>query len=951
MVVSGASCSTTKNTAGSRMWHSFTARYNTYFNGHEAYKQGMLAKENGHKDNYADFLPFYMVGNEQSRTLGSSNFETAITKCKKAIQQHSISKRPKVAADKSRSDKMKAYLAQKEFNPFLRHAWMLMGETYFQRGHFLEAASVFSYITRHYATQPIIANEARAYLVRCYSELEWYYDAEDVVTRLQRDTITHKVRNLVDATMANLLLKQEKYEQALPYLEKAAKKASTSYRQARLYFLMGQLYQHLGQNEKAYEAYDDCLSKNPKYQLAFHARIRQTEVMGVGKNSQKMLRRLERMASDEKNKDYLDQVYYAMGNIYMARKDTLQALGVYEKGRANATQNGPSKAQLVLCMAGLYWERGDYVNARECYRDAVGAINSEHQQYDEVKRRSKALDDLVPHTSVIELQDSLLALSVMSEEERNAAIDRVIEALKQKEKEAEQLAKDSAAQKRMMEKGLAPSQRQQGGNNTTGGADKSWYFYNPTAVEQGKQNFRQLWGNRKLEDDWRRSNRTVIEFGSDEPLSEDSLSTDSVAMDSLPADTVLAPTTAETDPHGREYYLAQIPFSGGQKVAAHQKLQTALYEAALIEKDKLEDFPLAIKTFNRLMRDYPWHERMPDVYYQLYLTYSRLGNTAQANHYRTSLVAQFPDNVMAKLLADPEYEYRARHAKQLEDSLYRATYEAYRERQNQQVAHNAARSAEFYPLGANRPKFIFVDVLSRLATSPIDSLINDLRKLVADYPKSDVSPLAGMMVKGLESGLTLGSTSLDIGALWDLRTAKADATSGEVGSEPEFDANPQQPFYFLVAYLTDSLNDNQLLYDFAHFNFTTYLSSPLQLRIQRGKAITQFVVSGFADFASVHAYAQRVATSSTLKAHLAATRTLLIAESNVELLGASLSYEDYADFYEQNFAPAQLLNPTQQDADGFPLQRYEDELTPEELQEQVAPKEQAEETDDAGEWY
>ncbi len=201
-------CSTKKNTATSRWWQSFTTRYNVYFNGHEAYKQGCLAKEEGNKDNYTDFIPLFTVGNKESKSLGSSDFETAVTKCEKAIQLHSIKRKPAVSPGKRRTPKLKRYLSRKEFNPFLKNAWLLMGQAQFQKGDFVEAASTFSYITRLYAPEPLVVAEARAWLARCYAELEWFYDAEDVMQKMQRDTLTSRLSRESVATLADLLPRQ-----------------------------------------------------------------------------------------------------------------------------------------------------------------------------------------------------------------------------------------------------------------------------------------------------------------------------------------------------------------------------------------------------------------------------------------------------------------------------------------------------------------------------------------------------------------------------------------------------------------------------------------------------------------------------------------------------------------------------------------------------------------------
>ena len=944
------SCSTKKNTALTRVWHSFTAKYNTYYNGKTAYKEGMYTKEKGNKDDYTEMLPLFVVGNEKSRTVGSGNFETTIQKCQKVIQQHSISRRPKVDASKRSDPKMKAYLAQKEFNPFLKHAWLLMGEAQFQKGDFLEAAATFSYITRHYATQPLIVNEARAYLIRCYTELEWYYDAEDVMNRMKRDTISSRVRKIANLSEANLLLRQERYEEALPLLKEAVKDASSDLQEARMYFMMGQIHQHLGHSAEAFKAYRSCIRKNPPYELTFNARIRQTEVMSNGAEVKKMVRRLNSMASEDKNKDYLDQIYYAMGNIYMAQNDTVNAIAAYEKGRSKSTRNGIEKGILVLRLAEIYWEQGRYDLAQTCYAEAIGSLHKEHDKYEEVKRRSTVLDALVPFTSAIHLQDSLLYLSTAPEKERNEAIDRVIEELKRKEKEERELTADSAANARLQESGQAPSLQNKPTSQT--GADKSWYFYNTTAVTQGKQSFKRAWGNRKLEDHWRRSNRTVIEF---EEAPDDSLHADSLAVDSLSNDSIAEEVelTDEQNPHKRAYYLAQIPFTDEQKAEAHAIIQESLFEAAIIEKDRLEDFPLAERTFTRLYSDYPNFEKMEEVYYQLFLLYSRWGRTDRANEFRDLLAHYYPDSDHTKLITAPDFEYLARFGKEIEDSLYRATYTAYRDRQNETVWANEAYAKAKFPKGANRPKFIFVDILSRIATTPHDTLISELRKLVGDYPESDVSQMAGMMIKGLESGRSIEGGALDIGSLWSMRTQRTAEDSANIAEGQKLVVEREAPFCFLIAYPTDSLDANRLLYNIAHFNFTVFLSRTLSITQQRGKTLTQFVVGGFTSYDDAHEYAQRLTLSPELVKQLRHTRTFLIAEANVNLLGTMYSYDDYQQFFDENFLPLEL-NPELLQRDETPLQRYEDELTPEELEEienKKSNNQDDERVDDGGEWY
>ena len=454
-----AGCSAHKNTAKSRAWQSFTARYNTYYNGSEAYKEGALAQEKGNKDNYTEMLPLYTVGNKQSRTLGKSNFDRTVEKMEKTIKLHSIKAKPEWKKSRRKTEKDKEWLGRKEYNPFLWKAWLLMGKAQFQKGDFDEAAATFSYMSRLYQTQPMQMAMARAWLARCYIELDWLYDAEDVIRNQRRDSIHYRAQNDWDGTMADYYVRTGEYQQAIPYLRNTIRHEHRKTQKAREWFLMGQLQSALGNRQEAYKAYQKAIRQNPPYELEFNARIAQTEVMAQG-NGKKMIARLKRMAASDNNKDYLDQVYYAIGNIYLMQRDTLQAIGAYEKGNEKSTRNGIEKGVLLLKLGGLYWDKEKYNDAQRCYGEAIGLLDKERDDYEQLSKRSKVLDELVPYTDAVHLQDSLQELANMSEEDRLAAIDRVIEALKKKEKEERDKAREAEVEAVQQKQGATGNRNQ-----------------------------------------------------------------------------------------------------------------------------------------------------------------------------------------------------------------------------------------------------------------------------------------------------------------------------------------------------------------------------------------------------------------------------------------------------------------------------------------------------------
>ena len=208
-IVALSGCSGRKNNATTRAYHAFTARYNTYHNGNIAYGQGIKTQSGGHKDNYLEQLPLLIISNKNTKKLGNSNYDRAIEKAQKAIKNHSIKRKPKRPVGKKLSEKQKRFYSQKEFNPFLWKAWFLMAKSQFQKGEFAEAASTYIYISKLYENDPDIVAKARIGLAQCYTEMEWLYEAEDLLTRARRDSIPKSMEKEFALTKGNLLLKQE----------------------------------------------------------------------------------------------------------------------------------------------------------------------------------------------------------------------------------------------------------------------------------------------------------------------------------------------------------------------------------------------------------------------------------------------------------------------------------------------------------------------------------------------------------------------------------------------------------------------------------------------------------------------------------------------------------------------------------------------------------------------
>ena len=903
-----SACATKQNTAKSRFFHAFHARYNIYFNGSQAFIDGSLEQEKGNHDNFTELLPLYAVANKNTRTIGAGQFDRAIEKSEKAIRRHSIKRKPEWNKGRKKTAKDIEWLNRREYNPFIWKAWLLLGKSQFQKGEFEEAAATFSYMSRLYETRPHIYGIARAWLTKSYTELGWYYEAEDVIRNMKRDSMDFRAVKDWDYAHADYYIRTGQYAEAVPYLHKVIKHERRRTQRAREWYLMGQLQARLGNREEAFRAFRKVSRMNPPYELDFNAQIAQTEVMARGQ-AKKMISKLRRMASSDNNKDYLDQVYYAIGNIYLSERDTLKAIDAYETGNKKATRSGIEKGVLLLKLGDLYWTCERYSDARRCYGEAIGLLDRERPDYEQLSKRSKVLDELVPHTEAVHLQDSLQELARMPEAERLAAIDRVIDALKKKEEEERRLKEEQEVEQALQERAGEGDKNNvpQPTTQPTAGQQGLWYFYNPQAVSQGKQAFERQWGRRENVDNWRRNNRTVVKLDDLTEPEGDEVMTDSLGN-------VIEPVEGETpeeqadsaalDPHNREYYLAQIPFTEEQLAASNALLSDGLMNGGVIFKDKLDNLRKSEQYLSRLTRDFTDYARNDEALYHLWLLYSRQGRTAMARDCLNRLKRDYPESQWTILLSDPYFVENARFGVHIEDSLYAATYDAFQTDRTGEVMGNARISTERFPLGAHRPKFLFVEGLTLLNAGQADSCLVRMKEVVEKFPDSEVSSIAGMIVRGVQEGRRLHGGHFDMADVWNRRDAVMNQRDSASVDTLSIERNTR--FNFVLAYRPDSINGNQLLYELARYNFTNYLVRNFEIEVENGDGVSRLMVRGFMSYDEVRQYVRMLYADPLMKERLQGCRHLMISDVNLQKLGISFSYNDYDEFYERELAPLDI---------------------------------------------
>ncbi|MDE6287414.1 MAG: tetratricopeptide repeat protein [Muribaculaceae bacterium] len=912
-----SSCSTRKNTAATRRYQAFITRYNIYYNGDTHFNQTLHDMETNYEDDYSQLVPMHPAearGNS-SMPQPSGDFTRSIEKGQKAIQLRSIKKRPAKKGGRL-TPEQKAWYKRDEYNPFLHNAWMMMARSQYFNGDFAGAASTFFYVSRHFTWLPATVTEADLWQARCYVAMGWLFEAEVILNRIKEDELTDKtLKGLYAFVMADFNIKSGKLEEAVPFLLTAVKDASGA-QKTRLRFLLGQIYARLGNNAEAYRWYQAAgSSPSAPYRTKFNARIKQSEVYS-GADIRPEVNALKRMLRYDRNKDYRDQIYYAIGNLYLSRGDTTHAIENYVLAAENSTRNGIDKAINQITLGNLYFQRRQYDLAQPCYAEAVPQLPKDFPDYSTLKRRSDVLDELAVYSQNVTLQDSLLRLAAMTPEQRMEVINRLIDELKKREQEEAEAARreeylaNQAAQGQQMGQGAAGNP-----NSFVINTDNSWYFYNTATKNAGKTEFQRRWGARKLEDNWRRRNKSqfnVDDFDSAAETDAEENDTPEEPLDSA-AQARAEELERASDPHYPEYYLAQIPTTEEQKATAHEIIQEGLYNMGIILKDKLEDYPAARAEFDRLLKDYPDNVYRLDVYYNLYLMYMRENKTAEAEHYRKLIISDFADSPLGQALTNPAYLDNLRNMDKDVQRLYEDTYNAYLDNNNLAVHKAYETMTEKYPLSKTMPKFMFLHALAYVTEDKPDEFNAVLRDLLERYPDTDITPVASAWLKGMAQGRQLHKGAGNMrGMIWDMRLT-GDSTAVAEGAAA-FTLDPAAKQLLVMTFATDEVSSNALLYEIARHNFKSFVVKSYDLEQLNFGRLGMIIIRDFDGMDELNHYRSVMAASDDF--HLPqGVRPIVISDDNFKiLLSQGRSFDEYFNYLqEQNYIDTQagLLVPDQ----------------------------------------
>lgn len=835
-----------KNTLIKRAYHNTTAHFNGYFNAKTRIDNAAKQLADSHIDEYDKVLSVFRLGDEKKSKSLTPQLDEAIKKLSLVIQRHEISK-------------------------WIDDCYLLIGQAYFYKKDYFTAIETFQFVAGKYKDMPA-GNEAYIWLIKSYIQLNKLQQAESVINvALSNKTFPKKYLPELFPCIAYFYIIKQNYPKAIEYLQKSLELGSSKSKKSRYTYIIAQLAELIDDSKKAVANYQKVIKMNPPYELAFNAKINSARLFEARTTASKkeIEKQLTDLLKDDKNKEYKDQIYYALGNIYEREGDLNKAIHYYRLSAESSVNNMNQKSGACLKLATIYYNQNNYASAQAYYDSTSTFIAKESPDYDLVNKRKQSLKVLVENLQIITLEDSLQALARLSEKERTEVIDKLIR------KEQEEKERKLEQERQILENtklGNQPNPNLPSTNNS-GTTGNTWYFYNTSAVSMGYSEFLKRFGRRPLEDNWRRSNKesiTNIIQNTDKPQTDVSNNETGNNIESL-----------------RKRYLKNIPLSEEQLNISNEKIVTSLYKVGTFYREELENYTASIKTYETLLSRFPENKFKLETYFNLYRLYLKINDLTQSDLYKNKLLQDYPSSVFAKVIENPQYTTEAAEADKKAQIIYDQLYSDY-----QQEKYNLILSAKEtidskYKNTSIAAKYAYLYALTLAKTESIDACEIELNKLISNYPSAEVTSLAKETLKKIQTQKN--------------PTVETPVTQK---SQEEYIFESGAKYYYVLCVSTKSYITNTQT-ELARFNARYFGLENLNISNQLLNDDYQIViVKTFNEWGKGVQYSSIVNSKAEEVIKIPKTNyfTFIISEKNFLTLIKSKDVQKYLQFYQANYS-------------------------------------------------
>ncbi len=795
---------------------------------------------------YSQLLPIFVYPDESTSQAMYPDMDKVIEKCSEVIERHSM------------------YIRKKEHVKWIDDSYLLIGKARFYKREYNLAEETFLYVYQAYKRNPERYSGLNK-LIRTFIETKQWDKAEEFLDLAEDEENKYPEEHLGElyATYAEYYLKRDQdYVKATEKLEQAVKYTEKIEDKRRYVFILGQIYQKQREFATATEYYSHVLKLRPNYVMRFNARINRAISLDIASsNADDIKKELKKMLKDAKNEEFRDQIYFALAEIALKEDDEPKAIDLLKLSVKFSTQNTKQRALSYYKLANIYFEQPHYINAQAYYDSTLQFLPEEHPDYYDADTKNESLQDLVANLKVIDEQDSLIALSSLSEKDRKKKVNSIIKALKEEEDRKKQAELNALEQQQLDANNppIVPSRNQRKG---------SWYFYNATTLAIGRGEFKTIWGDRPLADNWRRKNNSGS-IGIQNEITEVS---DSIAKE----DSIL-----EAEKYNPDFYLEKIPTSIEAQLKSHALITEALFNVGTIFKESFDDYPSAVKSFSRITKEYDTSKFNLPAHYQLYRIYLLEQEQDKMQIEKDWILNNHPFSEYAYLIKNPDYSKQRKETREKVEEFYESTYQLFTYGLYADVIQSCNKADEVFLTNHLKPQFDLLKAKSIGYTQSKEDFKKALEQIVSDHPDSEIKGVAIQMLNYMKSmGMDKPPVVQNI-----------------------YSYTPNDQHIFVLSFQTKSANTQNIKNKISDFNKTFFREKKLEFTSTSLESKNLFLIRTFPTIKEAMDYYKALKNNLDVQQVLKGEKTedYIISTENFRKLFKTKDELNYLSFFKENY--------------------------------------------------
>lgn len=838
------SCSSERNTWTSKAFHNTTAHYNGYYYARDEVQKIEKTIWSSLVDDYGKILRLYPNVDSSLAKGYDKEIQEAIKMASIAIQRHPNSK-------------------------WVDDCYILVGKARLYSLDWGNAIQTLKYVNTK-SKERDTKHQAIIQLVRTFTEHKEYNNGQAAIDFVQKEKLNKVNKKNLLLEKAYFYQEQGDYDNMVRNLTEATPILSKRDRPGRIFFIIGQVYQKLGFESEAYNYYKKCLATNPEYEVDFYARLYLAQVTEISrsKSVNAALKSFRKLLKDSKNKEFKDKIYYEMGVFELKQKNLTEAITHFNKSIREGT-NKRIDGESYLRLGQIYYDTlRKYELSQAYYDSAITALPTDYEGYEAIKARQEILDDFVKNLNTIKWQDSLLMMANLDSVGLRARIDSAFTARKL-------LAEKKAGKKKKRSNRIEIVSNTNNIFDTGNGTDEAvdWYFGNPSAMALGQTEFKRIWGDIPLEDNWRRSLRS----------SASSVANRNVTDGDLPKpDETQASAPIPADPAEAEYarISKQIPKTDEQKAEALKKIEDAYFNLGDIYHFKLLEDDNAVVFYNRLLNRFPETEYEPEILYKLYLIYKDK-DPAQSDQYASLLKSKHPNSTFAKILINPDFLKESSQTAEKQKELYKDAYSHFASGEYDEASRILDEA-----MALGRTAFSSTVELLKILIVGRTEDINKYQYQLDQFSQANPETEAGSYAKKL------------------LEASRGFQSKQEQSRGIQYIRSLEEPHYFVLVYRQDenmSSAGTSALESFNRDNFKELMLKTSNLGLNEEYTMTLVVelprISSAIEY--MQTFNEKLSTLSELRNHK--FHSFVITKDNFDIFYRTKGLDEYLQFFEKNY--------------------------------------------------